>query len=107
MRFDIIIPDSVMEMGIYTNLNFRPIEGQVFRGSIVTHKFAEAIAHVLSIRTFQIIGYIEVTLVDIDMDGDISPKGLTLSPNRISRKLPLQSSYTKLPVGSVSSANRQ
>ena len=44
MRFDIIIPDSVLEMGVSTNLNCSPIRGQVFRGPIVTHEFAEAIA---------------------------------------------------------------
>ena len=52
MGFDIILPDSVLEMGVSTNLNCSPIEGQVFRGSIVTHEFDEAIAHVLSIHTF-------------------------------------------------------
>ena len=52
MGFDIILPDSVLEMGVSTNLNCSPIACQVFRGSIVTHKFAEAIAHVLSIHTF-------------------------------------------------------
>ena len=107
MIFDIILPDSVMEMGGFTNLNCTPIEGQVFGGSIVTHELAEAIAHVLSICTFQMIGCIEATLVAIYLADDISPKGLTLSPNRISSKLPVQLSYTKLPVGSVSSANRQ
>ena len=65
MGFDIILPDSVMEMGVSTNLNCSPIKCQVFRGSIVTHKFAEAIAHVISIRTFQMIGCIEATLVAI------------------------------------------
>ena len=107
MRFDIILPDSVLEMGVSTNLNCSPIEGQVFGGSIITHEFAESIAHVISIRTFQMIGCIETTLVAIDLAGDISPKGLTLIPNCISSKLPVQSSYTKLPVGSVSYANRQ
>ena len=105
MRFDIIFPDSVLEMVVSTKLNCSPIECQVFRGSIVTHKFAETIAHVLSICTFQMIGCIEATLVALDMAGNISPKGLTLSPNRISSKLPVQSSYTKFLVGSVSSAN--
>ena len=52
MRFDIILPDSVLEMDVSTNLNCSPIECQVLRGSIVTHELAEAIAHVLSIRTF-------------------------------------------------------
>ena len=65
MIFDIILPDSVLEMGVSTNLNCSPIEGQVFRGSIVTHEFAEAIAHVLSIHTLQMIGCIEATLVAI------------------------------------------
>ena len=106
MRFDIILPGSVLEMGVSTNLNCSPIEGQVFRGSIVTHEFAESIAHVISIRNFQMIGCIETTLVAIDLADDISPKGLTLSPNSISSKLPVPSSYTKLSVGSVSSANR-
>ena len=78
MIFDIIFPDSVLEMGVSTNLNCSPIEGQVFRGSIVTHKFAEAIAHVLSICTFQLIGCIETTLVAIDLAGNIAPKVLTL-----------------------------
>ena len=52
MIFDIILPDSVMEMGVFTNLNCTPIEGQVFRGSIVTHEFTEAMTHVLSIHNF-------------------------------------------------------
>ena len=107
MGFDIILPDSVLEMGVSTNLNCSPIEGQVFRGSIVTHKFDEAIAHVLYIHTLQMIGCTETTLVAIDLAGDIAPKGLNLSPNRISSKLPVQSSYTKLFVGLVSSANRK
>ena len=107
MIFDIILPGSVLEMGVSTNLNYSPIECQVFRGSIVTHKFADAIAHVIFIRTFSMIDCIEATFVAIDLAGDIFSKGLTLSPNRISSKLPVQSSYTKLPVGSVSSANRQ
>ena len=107
MRFDIILSDSVLEMGVSTNLNCSPVEGQVFRGPIVTHKFSEAIGHVDYIHTFKMIGCIEATLVAIDLAGNISPKGLTLSPNHISSKLPVQSSYTKFLVGSVSSTNRQ
>ena len=81
MRFDIILPDSVLEMGVSTNLNCSPVEGQVFGGPIVTHKFSEAIGHIHYIHTFKMIGCIEATLVAIDLAGDISPKGLTLRPN--------------------------
>ena len=45
MKVDIIILDSVLKVGISTNLDCSPIKGQKFRGSIVTHKITETIAN--------------------------------------------------------------
>ena len=73
MRLDIILLDSVLEMGVSPNLNCSSsIESQVFRSSIVTLKFAETVAYILSICLLHVVSCVEATLVAIHLASSIA-----------------------------------
>ena len=105
MKLDTILPDSILEMGVSTNLNCSSIKSQKFRSSIITHKINEALAYIFLICTFQMIGCVEARLVAIDLASNIASQSLTLCSNHISSKLAIQTFYTKLPVSLISSTD--
>jgi hypothetical protein len=94
----------IFEARAGSNLYCSSVKGQMRRGTVFVDEVGQGISDLVPVRSCQMLGSIEATLVGIDLGGDVGSYGFHRCPEGIRHKFPLQTFHVKHPVGSIPAA---